>query len=606
MTKSLYLLLLLLPFYAVSQIDTIQKDTILSNDQYLNKEVVKTLDSLPIVLKNDTVFFLKSYYANKLKLRTSMVEARLETLAAKFDEKRDTIFYEKNGDMITVSFKDDLLFVVGNEDAINENIPVENLAIERISALNTSLHNYKYNLSSEEWLKRVGYTVLTFLGLFLIIFIINIVFKHLNNRLSKYDKKLLKRRKSIIKYLIPKNTKNIFVFLSSSSRIILLIVVLFTYLPLLFSFIPATQGWVHLFYSYIEAPVFFLIHGFVNFLPDLFFIIIIFYVTRYFVRVSHDIFDDIESEHIKFANFPKDWASPTKKILGVILYAFGLVMMFPHLPGSDSPAFKGVSLFLGVLFSLGSTSAVSNVVAGIVITYMRPFQIGDRVEIMGITGDVIDKTMLVTRLRTIKNEEITIPNSNVISNHLTNFTANSKGDGLILHTDMTLGYGVELEEATSLLIKAANMTHLVQKTPKPFVLQTSLDESYVTYELNVYTKQASKMAAIYSELNMNLLQVFNDANIEILSPKYVASRDGNMSTVPSQHGVDLRNPIDKAIDHLTGKNQKNNITKSGAKEKPVVDTKTAPPTAKAAKIKANDEDKVTKVQGKKDKEMGKA
>ncbi|MCK5846161.1 MAG: hypothetical protein KAG84_01895, partial [Bacteroidales bacterium] len=117
MTKSLYLLLLLLPFYAVSQIDTIQKDTILSNDQYLNKEVVKTLDSLPIVLKNDTVFFLKSYYANKLKLRTSMVETRLETLATKFDEKRDTIFYEKNGDMITVSFKDELLFVVGNEDA---------------------------------------------------------------------------------------------------------------------------------------------------------------------------------------------------------------------------------------------------------------------------------------------------------------------------------------------------------------------------------------------------------------------------------------------------------------------------------------------------------
>lgn len=558
MTKFLSLyLLFFLPFCAVSQSDTLKNDTLNIQEQNTILEQEKVLDSLPVVLRSDTVFFLKSYNSNRLQVRVSMVNARLETLVNNFDEKRDTLLSELNGDIITVSYDENLLFTVGSNDASYENSTISNLASNRISALYKSLYNYKYNLSSEEWFKRIGYTILTFVGLILIILIINIVFRHLNKRLSKYDRKLLKRRNNIIKYLIPKNTKNIFVFISSSSRIILLIVVLFTYLPLMFSFIPATQGWVHLFYSYIETPVLYIANGFINFLPDLFFIIIIFYVTRYFVRVSHDIFDDIEAENIKFANFPKDWASPTKKILGVIIYAFGLVMMFPHLPGSDSPAFKGVSLFLGVLFSLGSTSAVSNVVAGIVITYMRPFQIGDRVEVMGIVGDVIDKTMLVTRLKTAKNEEVTIPNSNVISNHLVNFTANAKGDGLILHTFVTLGYDVELDRVNKLLIKAAKLTHLVQKSPKPFVLQTSLDESYVTYELNIYTKQASKMAAIYSELNKNLLQVFNDANVEILSPKYVASRDGNMSTVPSQKGVDLRTPIDKALDHITGKNQKN-------------------------------------------------
>jgi small-conductance mechanosensitive channel len=299
--------------------------------------------------------------------------------------------------------------------------------------------------------------------------------------------------------------------------------------------------------------------------------------------------EDIEIEKLVIKGFPKDWAKPTVKLFSIIIYAFAIIMVFPHLPGSDSPAFKGVSLFLGVLFSLGSTSAIANIVAGIVITYMRPFQIGDRVKIMDTVGDVVDKTLLVTKLKTLKNEDVTIPNALIINNHLVNYTANAKEEGLILHTTITLGYDVDYDLVEKLLLRAGKQAILIQRDPKPFVLQKSLEDNYVIYELNVYTKQAAKMALIYSDLNRKILEVFNKEGIEILSPKYVASRDGNRSTVPSQKGVDLRNPVEKVIDHVMGKNQKVKVetpsTKASEvkKEAPKTETKKENPKTETKK-----------------------
>jgi len=446
-------------------------------------------------------------------------------------------------------------------------MPLKELAKRDKERFKALLLKHKYHLSSKEWMKRIGFTAAALVGLLLILWGIQWGFRLLIQRLSKFDKKLLKRRNNLFKYFIPKNTKNIFVFIASGFRVIVIVFFLLMYLPFLFSFLPWTQGIVDIFYGYIATPVNFVVHGLINFIPDLFFIIVILYIARYFVRVMKDMAEDIEEEKLVLKSFPKDWAKPTVKLFSIIVYAFAIVMVFPHLPGSDSPAFKGVSLFLGVLFSLGSTSAIANIVAGIVITYMRPFQIGDRVEIMGTIGDVMDKTLLVTKIKTIKNEDVTIPNALIINNHLVNYTANAKEMGLILHTSVTIGYDVEYEVVEKLLLKAARQSMLIQRDPKPFVLQKSLEDNYVSYELNVYTKQAAKMALIYSDLNKNILSVFNDAGIEILSPKYVASRDGNMSTVPSQKGVDLRNPLEKVVDQVKGKNQTVKVEKGKDEEK---------------------------------------
>jgi len=207
-------------------------------------------------------------------------------------------------------------------------------------------------------------------------------------------------------------------------------------------------------------------------------------------------------------------------------------MTFPYLPGSESPAFRGVSIFLGVLFSLGSTAAVANVVAGVILTYMRAFRIGDRVKISDTIGDVIEKTLLVTRVRTIKNEDITVPNAMVLGSHIINYSSSAKDRGLILHTTVTIGYDAPWRKVHELLIAAAHSTEHILKEPSPFILQTALDDFYVSYELNAYTNRPEIMAGIYSSLHQNIQDRFNESGVEIMSPHYAAFRDGNQTTVP--------------------------------------------------------------------------
>jgi small-conductance mechanosensitive channel len=213
--------------------------------------------------------------------------------------------------------------------------------------------------------------------------------------------------------------------------------------------------------------------------------------------------------------------------------AFSLVVIYPYIPGSNSPAFQGVSVFLGVLVSLGSSSAMANILAGVVLTYMRSFKMGDRVQISDTIGDVIEKNLLVTRLRTVKNVEISIPNSLVLNNQLVNYSTSASTEGLILHTEITIGYNAPWRQVHELLLSAAAKTQDIIETPKPFVLQKSLDDSYVTYEINCFTRHANNMTNIYSELHQNIQDLFNSAGVEIMSPSYKALRDGNASTIPT-------------------------------------------------------------------------
>ncbi len=238
---------------------------------------------------------------------------------------------------------------------------------------------------------------------------------------------------------------------------------------------------------------------------------------------------------IRLPNFHRDWADPTYKIVRSLIIVFTVIVVFPYLPGSQSEAFKGVSLFLGVLFSLGSTSVVANVVAGIILTYMYAFKLGDRVKIGDTTGDVIEKTLLVTRIKTIKNIIITIPNALVMGSHIINYSTSAAREGLILHTTVTLGYDVPWRKVHETLIAAALSVEKIKKEPAPFVFQTSLDDFYVSYELNCYTDKPELMGGIYSELHQNIQDRCNEAGIEILSPHYAAARDGNASTIPSEY-----------------------------------------------------------------------
>lgn len=319
----------------------------------------------------------------------------------------------------------------------------------------------------------------------------------------------------------------------------------------MFSFLPWTQGLAETFYGYIADPVKNILNSFIAFVPNVFSIFIIFIIARYFLRILTYVSKEIEQDKLKIAGFHRDWAKPTFNLVKILIYALALVFTVQYLPSSK--AFQGVSIFVGVLFTLGSTSAIANMIAGIVITYMRPFAIGDRVKIGETIGDIVEKNLLVTRLKTIKNEDITIPNATIINTHLWNYSKNASSIGIILHTTVTIGYDVPSKTVISLLLEAAKNTKNLTRDFKPFVLQKGLSDFYVEYELNVYTKQPKKMAHFYSELHENILEEFNVANVEILSPHYSVYRDGNASTIPTTEVVDTtKNIVTNVVDKLTG------------------------------------------------------
>lgn len=310
---------------------------------------------------------------------------------------------------------------------------------------------------------------------------------------------------------------------------------LYVYLTSVLGIFPWTQGISMSLLTAVFSTLQAIGQAFTTYIPDVVSIVVIVIVTHYIIKLIHLVFDGIRRGKVSFSGFYREWAEPTYKIIRFLVIVFATIACFPYIPGSQSEGFRGISVFLGLLISLGSAAAFGNVIAGVVLTYMRPFGIGDRVKIADTTGDVMVKTLLVTRIRTIKNVDITIPNAMVLGSHLINFSACARDQGLILNTCVTIGYDVPWRKVHELLIEAACATTHTLPKPEPFVLQTALNDFYVTYEINAYTNQPNRMARIYAELHQNIQDKFHEAGIEIMSPHYAQIRDGNKTTIPDEY-----------------------------------------------------------------------
>jgi small-conductance mechanosensitive channel len=270
-------------------------------------------------------------------------------------------------------------------------------------------------------------------------------------------------------------------------------------------------------------------------LPNLLVVAVVALITRYLMRLVKLIFSQIRKGDLQIHGFYPDWAEPTDKLIRLMVLALALIVVFPYLPGARSPAFRGISIFVGVLLSLGSSSAVANAIAGIILTYMRSFLVGDWVQIGDTMGEVIERNMLVTRLLTPKAELITIPNATVMSGSVKNYSTEARKSGVIFFTAVSIGFDAPWRTVHQLLINAALDTGHVLRQPAPFVLQRSLDDFYVTYELNAYTDNPREVLNIYSDLHRNIQDRFNEAGVEICSPHYAALRDGNTIAIPERY-----------------------------------------------------------------------
>lgn len=428
-----------------------------------------------------------------------------------------------------------LIMVVTEQDAADEGKPRALLAREYAARMNTTLETHREARSLHKLLLGGLYALLATLALIALLLFFRLLFSRIYATITDWKATRLRSVKiQSFEVITPDHLATGMLFASKTLRVLLVLLLLYFYIPLVFSFFPWTSGYATTLLDYAMAPLHVMQTAVITYLPKLVFIAVIILVMRYVIKGVGLLFAELEKGSITISGFYPEWSEPTFKIVRFLLIAFTAVIVFPYLPGSDSPAFKGVSIFLGVLFSLGSSSAVANIIAGVILTYTRAFSIDDRVRINDNTGDVIEKSLLATHIRTIKNVHITIPNSLVLGSHILNYSTTSREACLILHTSVTIGYDAPWRKVHELLISAALATENILPEPRPFVLQTALNDFHVTYELNAYTGAPHVMAQTYSDLHRNIQDAFNEGGVEIMSPHYAQIRDGNRTTIPEE------------------------------------------------------------------------
>jgi small-conductance mechanosensitive channel len=308
-------------------------------------------------------------------------------------------------------------------------------------------------------------------------------------------------------------------------RVALVLVVVYVYLRYVCGQLPWTRGIAAQLDEWILAPLAYLARGFGREIPNFIFLAVLILVVRYVLRFLRMLFAALGRGEVRWSGFDPEWADPTFKLVRLAVVAFTIVVAFPYIPGSESAAFKGVTIFIGIIFSLGSSSAVANIIAGYTMTYRRAFHEGDVVKIGESIGVVTQVRLQVTHLRTPKNEEIVIPNSTILGNEVVNYSTLSKSRGLILHTMVGIGYETPWRQVEAMLLLAAERTPGLLKDPKPFVLQRSLGDFAVNYELNAYCNEPTAMMRLYTELHRHILDVFNEYGVQIMTPAYEGDPD---------------------------------------------------------------------------------
>ena len=480
----------------------------------------------PIRIDDMVLFYVRGIKAFPAGDRAEAIEERIKKLAADPAVEIDSITSVESKMSTDLVADGRPIMSIFDVDASLEGVPRQILAKAYITKLRTSIEKYRKDRITESLIKNALFALLA-----TVIFIVSLklllwLLRKLNAVIeSRYKAKIHALHIQSLEFI---HAERIWTTLTGAVKVIRLVltfVLLYFYLHVVLSLFPWTRLLAANLLGYALVPLQIMGKALVKYIPNLIFIVIFVIIMRYVLKAIQMFFAAIESESIKFAGFDKDWAKPTYKAVRLLMIVLAAVVIYPHVPGSDSPAFKGISIFLGVLFSLGSSSAISNIIAGYTMTYRRAFKVGDRIKVDDITGDVTEIRLLVTHLRTIKNEEIIIPNSKILNSEVVNYSTFARDRGLILHTTVGIGYEVPWRQVDAMMNLAAERTPRLLREPKPFVLQKSLGDFAVTYELNVYVDNPHGMAQIYSELHKNILDAFNEHGVQIMTPAYEGDPD---------------------------------------------------------------------------------
>lgn len=513
-------------------------------DSLRTVNINKKIDSLrkitkgfPVLLSDDTLFLIYTSYGPLSSAeRAERITKSIQEIKGDYYLDSSNFSLIKNEETFELLYNGTRIASVTNNDALWAGIPLNELAQERLTTISKALIKYKEATSLSRILIKV---LLAFVFLIILVLIIRLMhkgFKKLTLWLSVNHTLWLKGVRIGTYELLSVNKALAFLIrIVIIIKWILILLLVYLSLPILFSLFPWTESLAEKLLLFITHPFAKFFQAIIAFIPNLISIAVIILITVYIVKGLKFLTSEIEKGALIIPGFYSDWALPTFNIVKVLIYAFALIVIFPYLPGSNSPIFQGVSIFVGILFSLGSSTAISNAVAGIVMTYMRPFKIGDKIKVNDIIGVVVEKGLLVTRIRSVFNEEFTVPNSMLLGNYSVNYSRYSEEKGLILTTSVTIGYDAPWRDVHKVLLQAAERTENILKNQKPYVYQSGLEDFYVAYTLHFFIDKPTLTPAILSELHGNIQDCFNEAGIEIMSPHYRAERDGNQTTIPSNY-----------------------------------------------------------------------
>jgi small-conductance mechanosensitive channel len=479
--------------------------------------------SYPVLLGEQTLFYINQGFKSLTSQeRAAAISARIRKLAEDPGFRVSAINVVEADDSADIVAGDRIIMSVFHKDARLRGQTSKEMAEDRAEILRRAIARHQEEFGVSNLLQGLLYAAVATMVLIGLIILLRLFYQRARVAVeSMMDKKGPSLRIQHFEIIRADLIRTIMI---GAVKIILIVIILFAfyiYIQFDLSLFPQTRGVAKELLEFILKPTKTIGLAVLSYIPNLVFIFILTLFTSYILKLLRPFFDGIEEGTLKFESFYPEWSKPTYNLVRILIIVFAVMIAYPFIPGSETGIFKGVSIFIGVLVSIGSSSVISNIIAGYALIYRRVFLIGDRVRINDIVGDVKEVRVRVTILHTIKNEEVIIPNSAIINSHVVNYSTLSRQSGLILNTKVTIGYDTPWRQVHAMLIMAAEKTPDLKPDPPPFVLQRSLGDFYVHYELNAYTDKPLKMVETYSHLHQNIQDVFNEYGVQIMSPNYV-------------------------------------------------------------------------------------
>lgn len=475
----------------------------------------------PVRVDGEVLFYVKGVMSYPADIRAKTIQKRIYKAAENRNILSDSVKAISDIGRMQIYAGREFIMNVYPIDAEADGISKELQAEVIVEKIKTIITNYRQERSADVIQANILKAFIAAVLMIVSLLIFRWLFRRLTHGLSRRVKNKIDQLENVSYKLIQANQLTKFLnVLTKTISGILIIIITVGFLDYILGLFPWTKAISVYILELFLDPLRSIGISFVDYLPSLIFLVVIFLVTQYLIKLTKLFFTGIDSGGIHIQNFDPEWAMPTFKIVKFFIIVFAVVVAFPYIPGSSTGAFQGISVFLGVLFSLGSSSFISNVVAGYSMTYRRAFKKGDRIQVNEMNGYVEEQSLMVTRLRSVKNEEIVIPNSLMLNSSVVNYSARAKQQGLILHTTVGIGYETPWRQVDAMLKLAADRTEGLLKDPPPFVLKKELGDFCITYEINVYCDDVLNMFKYYTELHQHILDLFNENNVQIMTPAY--------------------------------------------------------------------------------------